>query len=163
MDSSDFLELLRALTHLSSTQLELGRDIDASATKTDTANWGTAGFNPIGNRSNKFNGTFDGLGFTISNLYINRPSQYDVGLFGYSNNATIINIGLNNVDITGNSYVGGLLGYKYGGTISNSYATGSVDGNNDVGGLVGYKYSGTITNSYASGTVSGNHYLGGLS
>ncbi len=59
------------------------------------------GFNPIGNLSNKFNGTFDGLGFTISNLYINRPSQDYIGLFGYTNNATIKNIGLKDVNITG--------------------------------------------------------------
>ncbi|WP_260960056.1 beta strand repeat-containing protein [Aliarcobacter cryaerophilus] len=141
---------------------ELGSNIDAGVTKTDTANWGTTGFNPIGDNAYRFAGTFDGLGFTISNLYINRPSQYDVGLFGYSNNATIINIGLKNVDITGNSYVGGLLGYKYGGTISNSYASGNVSGTvNNVGGLVGLN-GGTITNSYATGNVIGNTRVGGL-
>ncbi len=78
----------------------------------NTANGGL-GWNPIGDNTNEFNGTFDGLGFTISNLYINRPTQDYVGLFGYTNNATIKNIGLNDVDITGNSYVGGLVGYKY--------------------------------------------------
>ena len=142
---------------------ELGSNIDASATSAWNSNGsgGYYGFNPIGNSTNKFNGTFDGLGFTISNLYINRPSQYDVGLFGYSNNATIKNIGLNNVDITGNSYVGGLLGYKNGGTISNSYASGNVNGNSEVGGLVGYNH-GTISNSYSSGIVRGISYVGGL-
>ncbi len=51
---------------------------------------------------------------------------------------------------------------KYGGTISNSYASGSVNGNNYVGGLVGWEfYAGTISNSYATGTVSGT-IVGGL-
>ncbi|MCT7472655.1 beta strand repeat-containing protein [Aliarcobacter cryaerophilus] len=142
---------------------ELGRDIDAGATKTDTANWGIEGWNPIGDYSNRFTGTFDGLGFTISNLYINRPSQNYVGLFGYTNNATIKNIGLKDVNITGSTYVGGLVGRsENGGTISNSYASGSVTGFNDVGGLVGWNFQGTITNSYASGSVDGTDFLGGL-
>ncbi|MCT7604754.1 YDG domain-containing protein, partial [Aliarcobacter butzleri] len=145
---------------------ELGSNIDAGVTKTDTANWGTTGFNPIGNLSNKFNGTFDGLGFTISNLYINRPPQTDIGLFGYTNNATIKNIGLKDVDIGGNLYVGGLVGYNSNGTISNSYASGSVNGYLGVGGLVGFNSNGTISDSYASGSVSGHSggrsYVGGL-
>ncbi len=43
------------------------------------------------------------------------------------------------------------------GTISNSYATGTVNGNYDVGGLVGYNGYGTISNSYATGNVNGNY------
>ncbi|AZL54674.1 filamentous hemagglutinin N-terminal domain-containing protein [Aliarcobacter skirrowii] len=124
------------------------------------ANGGT-GWNPIGNASNNFNGTFDGLGFTISNLYINRPTQSYVGLFGYTNNATIKNIGLKDVNITGSLFVGGLVGVNNG-TISNSYATGTVSGTGDfVGGLVGVN-GGTISNSYATGSVKGNKDVGGL-
>ncbi len=141
---------------------ELGSNIDASATSAWNSNGsgGYYGFNPIGNSTNKFNGTFDGLGFTISNLYINCPSQNYVGLFGYTNNATIKNLGLKNVGITGSVYVGGLVGENYG-TISNSYATGAVSGNNYVGGLVGYNH-GTISNSYVRGTVSGITHVGTL-
>ena len=168
---------------------ELGSDIDAGVT-TDTAKWGAEGFNPIGDYSNRFTGTFDGLGFAISNLYINRPDTDFVGLFGYTNNATIKNIGLKYVDITGGtytgalvvvndkgtisnsyssgivrgiSYVGGLVGFNtYDGTITNSYATGSVNGNSEVGGFVGYNRYGTITNSYATGSVTGTIKVGGL-
>ncbi|MDK2051933.1 GLUG motif-containing protein, partial [Aliarcobacter butzleri] len=141
---------------------ELGRNIDASVTKTDTAKWGTIGFNPIGDNTNKFNGTFDGKGFTISNLYIKRLSQDYVGLFGCANNATIKNIGLKDVDIGGFYYVGGLVGYNDFGTISNSYASGTIRGTAYVGGLVGYNDFGTISNSYASGSVNGHSYVGGL-
>ncbi|RXJ96788.1 hypothetical protein CRU94_01370 [Arcobacter sp. AHV-9/2010] len=123
---------------------------------------GGLGWNPIGDNTNKFIGTFDGKGFTISDLYINRPSTY-VGLFGYINNSTIKNLGLTNVDITGSNYVGGLVGYINHGTITNSYANGKVSGIGYIGGLVGYNGgNGIITNSYASGTVSGNSYIGGL-
>ncbi|MGJ0313568.1 hypothetical protein NG750_03495 [Aliarcobacter cryaerophilus] len=120
------------------------------------------GWNPIGDYTNNFNGRFDGLGFTISNLYINRPSQNYVGLFGYTNNATIKNIGLKDVDISGRNSTGGLVGFNENGTISNSYSSGSVTGTNYVGGLVGYKWDGTISNSYASGNVNGNSNVGGL-
>ena len=122
-----------------------------------------AGWNPIGNNSsNTFAGIFDGKGFTISNLYINRPSQIYIGLFGWIS-GTIKNLGLVDVNITGNGTIGGLAGYNYNGTIENSYLTGNVTGTgNSVGGLVGYNNSGTITNSYTNGRVKGNDRVGGL-
>ncbi|MGJ0309895.1 GLUG motif-containing protein [Aliarcobacter cryaerophilus] len=146
---------------------ELGSNIDAGATSAWNSNGsgGYYGFNPIGNFSNKFNGTFDGLGFAISNLYINRPTQYLVGLFGYINNATIKNIGLENVNITGDDYTGSLVGYSEGGIISNSYATGTVRGINIVGGLVGTEFGseGIIENSYSKVDVIANYAGAGAS
>ncbi|MFX4282154.1 beta strand repeat-containing protein [Aliarcobacter butzleri] len=139
---------------------ELGSNIDAGVTKIDTK-WGTTGFNPIGNFSNRFTGTFDGLGFTISNLYTHRLTQNYVGLFGVTNNSTIKNIGLKDVDIRGIYYIGGLVGFNENGTILNSYATGNVNGYSEIGGLVG-KNGGTISNSYTFGTVAGNNATGGL-
>ena len=53
-----------------------------------------------------------------------------------------------------------MVGYNDG-TISNSYATGSVVGTDFLGGFIGSNY-GTITNSYASGTANGNTNVGGL-
>jgi hypothetical protein len=66
--------------------------------------------------------------------------------------------------ISGNNYVGGLVGYHYYfGMITNCYSAGSVSGNNYVGGLVGYNsYCVAITNCYSAGSVSGNNYVGGL-
>ena len=80
----------------------LGSDIDASA----TASWnGGAGFTPVGG-STAFTGTFDGQGQTISNLTINRPSGQWVGLFGYNGaSATVSNLGLLNVSVTGNTAI----------------------------------------------------------
>ena len=81
-------------------------DIDAAY----TAEWDSeAGFNPIGNNNSNFNGTFDGKGFTLSNLIINRGATDYIGLFGY-NTGTIKDITLDSVDITGNDHVGGLVG-----------------------------------------------------
>ena len=70
--------------------------------------------------------------------------------------AEITNVGLLDVDITGNNRVGGLVGDNSGGgTITNSYATGTASGNNNVGGLVGLNIGGAITNSYAAGLFQG--------
>ncbi|MBW2992621.1 thrombospondin type 3 repeat-containing protein, partial [Candidatus Woesearchaeota archaeon] len=133
---------------------------DISCSETNTWNYNGSqylGFEPI----SAFAGTFDGQGYTITGLYINRPSTNNVGLFGYTNGAiTINNIGLVDVNITGAVSVGGLVGSSSA-TFNNSYATGTVTGTNNVGGLVGYT-SADIYNSYASVTVTGNNNVGGL-
>ncbi|WP_206193422.1 GLUG motif-containing protein, partial [Aliarcobacter cryaerophilus] len=86
----------------------------------NTANGGL-GWNSIGwNYTNHFKGTFDGLGYTISNLNIDKSGADYQGLFGFTSGATIKNIGLENVNITGNSRVGVLVGYNHNSTISNS-------------------------------------------
>ncbi|MDD2231115.1 MAG: GLUG motif-containing protein, partial [Candidatus Cloacimonetes bacterium] len=128
-----------------------------------TANGG-AGFVPIGTQANQFKGTFDGLGHTIADLYINRPTMDLVGLFGLTNGATIRNIGIVNANITGQNGTGGLAGNTYVTTITNAYATGSVTGKGMVGGLVGMtNSSSTITSSYATANVIGSgNQVGGL-
>jgi len=118
-------------------------------------------FVPIGTSSEPFTGTFDGGGFTISNLTIYRPGESNVGLFGYTNGAEIINVGLENVNITGHSGVAGLAGDNYG-TIRGCYVTGSVETTYyEAGGLVGFNH-GLVRDSYARVDVSGDYYLGGL-
>jgi hypothetical protein len=64
------------------------------------------------------------------------------------------------VSATGDD-AGGLVGYNSGGKIVNSYATGKVSAGNDAGGLVGAA-TGMIVNSYATGRVSAGNDAGGL-
>ena len=119
-----------------------------------------SGWQPIGTSSNPFNAEFEGNGHTISNLRINRSTN-NIGLFGITGaRANIANIGLRNVRIIGGTFIGGLVGANVG-SITNSYAMGSVEGNNEVGGLVGSN-SLSITKSYATVSVSGNDRVGGL-
>ena len=122
--------------YLSSTTFGLANNIDA----TGTSNWNSGtGFSPVGNSTTPFTGTFDGNSYTISDLFINLPSTSNVGLFGYTSGATLENVGLLNINITGGNSVGALAGFiAYSSNIDNSYATGSVSGSgNGVGGLVG--------------------------
>ncbi len=140
----------------------LGSDIDASA----TASWNSgAGFVPVGKAAAKFWGTLDGLGHRINGLYINRSATDDIGLFGYTSNATIRNVGVTDSNITGRYFVGGLVGYKYSGTVSNSYSTGAINGYSALGGLVGMNAGGVISYSHSTCGVTGTAALaavGGL-
>ena len=126
--------------------------------------WSSAGFVPIGNGTTKFTGAFDGQGRTIANLTINRPSAANVGLFGYiGSSATISDIGLVGVNVSGLANTGTLAGYNEGGTITRAYASGVVTASSDiVGGLVASN-TGSIVQSYAAVTVteSGAGYSAG--
>ena len=80
--------------------------------------------------------------------------------------ATISNVGLENVDITGGDNTGALLGYVYKGTniVTNCYATGNVGSSGIVGGLVGRHEGGSIADCHAEVIVNGgsSDYTGGL-
>ncbi len=184
----------------------LTQDIDASA----TAEWNDgAGFLPIGatplmgqdlsltdeenpanaNKDLFFNGWFNGQGFRIRGLYINRPENHGVGLFHtLAATAVVVNVGIEGGSITGAHYVGGLAGGNWSesvsacystaavsglsrigsliginrGFIDACYATGPVQGDHFIGGLVGRNYKGVIQECYAAGPVSGNGWVGGL-
>jgi len=127
------------------------------------------GWDPIGLGESPFLGVYEGDGHTISNLFINRPYQGDIGLFGcVGEGSEILNVGLINADVTGRHEVGGLAAIN-GGLITNSYVIGEVSGTTYAGGLIGYNM-GSVTDSYFDGTVShvkgyeadGVEYAGGL-
>jgi len=139
---------------------ELGNNIDCS----DTINWNAGeGFQPIGNDTNMFTGSLDGNNFAISDLFIDLSSEDNVGLFGYVDGASITNLGIINLNISGNDYVGGLVGYAIEVDIDTCYTTGFVNSVwGDVGGLVGDIDLGSINNSYSSALVTGDTLVGGL-
>ncbi len=95
-------------------------------------------------------------------------NSYRVGsLVGWLENGTISDCGVEDCNVSGDDFTGGLVGDNYdyygsAGTISNCYATGSVSGNDYTGGLVGFNYFGTISNCYATSSVDGNLFNGGL-
>ena len=126
----------------------------------------TSGFTswtPIGNGSKRYTGKFDGQNHTISGLYFNDTNTERVGLFGYLSHGEIKNVGVIDSYFNGGSYVGGVCGENYGGTITGCYNTGTVSGTgNYVGGVCG-RNEGTITVCYNTGTVSGQIRVGGVS
>ncbi len=144
------------------------------------------GIEPIGQSSAPFTGSYDGDGYILSNVYIARPDEDNVGFFGYigtgNNRATLKNIHIelagelditdeNSVvttvagGVTGRENVGGLVGYANNADITNcSVADGFVMGKTKVGGLVGRAgsvgfdscYTATSTYSYLTSTGSGS-------
>lgn len=113
------------------------------------------GWLPIGDNNIRFTGSFDGGGYYIKGLFINRPTTDNVGLFGHigvsstTGATTIKNIILLDVNITGNRGTGSLVGrvtgnsqtlIEYAGVIG-----GSVTGTGATGGLVGSNNSFTTT------------------
>ncbi len=140
----------------------LSNDIDCS----DTINWNDGnGFEPVGDYSDKFIGNLDGAGNVVDQLFINRSDENLLGLFSViSTSVDLLNIGMTNVNIIGNNYVGSLVGTaNFQTRVSNSYAIGIIRGNDHLGGLIGYASdSMNVDDSYAEVSISGNDKLGGL-
>src|SRR6185312_11003417 len=131
---SQLQEMISAL----SSDYKLGNNIDCNVSPYNTG----TGFTPLGDDTTQFSGAFNGAGNSISGLFIDDTSANYVGLFGYVNGATIKNVELKSVNITGGLYVGGLVGQTDGTngvTIDKVEVSGSVSasGNASVGGLVG--------------------------
>ena len=118
---------------------------------------------PIGNTTNRYMGTFDGNNKTITNLYINANQEYS-GLFGYTFISTIKNLTFVNANVTNtNSFTGILVGYGYGGTYQNIMTSTSceVNGGDVTGGIAG-KLAGNAYNCVNYATVQGKEQVGGL-
>ena len=131
----------------------------ASATANEGKGWEPIGVFVFDSGYWGLDGTFDGQGYEIYDLFINRGDQ--VGLFGRIEHGGIIeDIGLVNATVTGTGMVGGLVAFN-GGTVSNSYSTGNVTGSAGVGGVAGTNY-GTVSNSYFVGSMTGSAETGGL-
>ncbi len=123
-----------------------------------------------GNDNTKyFKGIFNGNQHIISNLTIN-TTEDAVGLFGYIYNCTIDSVGLENIDITGNQFVGGLVGMSNADInqgnlsyIKNCYVTGNIKSiSQATGGIVGYASHSLISDSYTNADIIGVNYVGGL-
>ena len=126
------------------------------------------GWEPIGqfdeDEDMVFSGSFDGNGHKIRNLRINRPDTSYVGLFSAVELGSITNLALVDIAVTGDSRVGGLVGYNWQSEIESSITSGRVTGDSRVGGLVGWNsLNGGIVSSTASDvTVTSNREAGGL-
>ena len=157
----------------------------------DTKNWDSGnGFLPI--LTNVYISiNYDGGNYCISNLYINRPEEDYIGLFGKLENSTIKNMKLygeikgcefvgsiagmiKNTTMLSNEFhgkvigeasVGGLIGEC---TIENNVidtcsVIGNISGDYSVGGLIGWNEAGMINNCFVSGKITGNdEVVGGL-
>lgn len=130
-----------------------------------------SGWEPIGNNEAPFRGSFNGKGYTISGLYIDRPLQDYVGLFGDINSSgtSVSSLDVDGYRVVGHDYVGVISGQS-GAVISQCNIYGHISatvyvedlvGNEYVGGITGYN-QGSITACTNGGFVVGHKYAGGI-
>lgn len=164
--------LVNTLTQLQNIQSNLsgsyalGTHINAAPS---VAMNGGLGFDPIGDLANPFTGKFNANGNVIAGLYINRPLEDYVGLFGVARNAYFYNTTFTSSNITGRDYVGTFIGkadyLTITGNTFNSTNMGNasvVTGQNAVGGIYGSLNLSNVTgNTISYGNVVGNDYVGG--
>ncbi len=166
---------------------ELNSNIDCNA----TASWNTngtwfRGFDPIGDHIDPFTGVFDGQGFTIANLHIQRADDiYDqtsddesyVGLFGaIESGGTVRNLNLASSMVKGYQYVGGIVGFMDNAHIEDSSFNVDVEDNDCNpglcvwarfgiygGGIVGQMFDSTLSNVSSGGPSKGSGVtIGGI-
>lgn len=133
------VEQLRALatevnggTTFSGMQIKLSNDIDLKSEE----------WTPIGRKDKAFQGTFDGCGYTISNLKIERgvnnsSSNADMGLFGFTSDGKVMNFTLYNAFVKAGIDVGAIAGTPYTSSYSNITLAGDVK-------VEGYSYVGSM-------------------
>jgi hypothetical protein len=160
---SDYLDLCAIADSGMDMVYRLVNNIDASAS--DTANGGE-GFLTIGTYSDEFYGKIHGGGFSINNLYINRPGSEDVSFIGNlrGTGALIDSLNMINCNINGSRYVGGITAnIEAGGIVTDCYVSGRVNtGSYEAGGITSYSSNAIIRNCVSEATVSGTLYIGGI-
>lgn len=151
-----------AVDSFSGKTITLATDIDLNG-----LNW-----TPIGNWDNAFEGTFDGNGYTIKNLYVNDATLEGAGLFGVAQNATIKNLTVENANVTGYEMVAAVVGSPYVGCeISNCHVTGDIKITAEyayAGGIMAYGYSSVdncsvIADGIGTITAKERNAVGGIS
>jgi len=148
--------LVSTVEHLNNVRFYLDKHFvqTADIDMINVTNWVPIGGGQLGDYANyslaRFSGFYNGQGFEIRNLKIDRPDLPNIGLFGMIGHASgsnttqptvIRNVKLVNVDVKGARGTGSLVGRVHGNAntlIENCYAiNGTVVGDAVTGGLVG--------------------------
>ena len=147
--------------------IKLAADIDLA-----NFEWAPIGYGPNA-AGFYFNGTFDGQNHTIYNLKITTfvgGSSYEgaasgVGLFGHTHkNAVIKNVKIDGAVVSGNHYVGSLVGYAYSSTIDSCAVSNAVvnciylnddDSGDKAGAVIGHAAYGRANNISATNSSVG--------
>ncbi|WP_370292438.1 hypothetical protein [Thalassolituus sp.] len=126
------------------------------------------GWLPIATGYNKyFSANFNGNGYAIKNLYIDRPTTSNIGLFSKTRGADVTRIEKlafigSLTKIQGATYVGSISGTVISATISEIYTTGKLSGTSRVGGLIGIGHYLSVNNVFSSSATSGISYIAGV-
>lgn len=106
-------------------------------------------FTPIGFGSDAvFSGYFDGNGYCVSGLNVNKSGESYIGLFGNASSACIINTVLSGCSFNGSNYVGGIVGKMASGTLSNCLVLQTTVTCSGTCGIIAGYSGGTLSNNY---------------
>ncbi len=145
----------------SNCKVMLFADIDLNDLGTDGtgSNWSA-----VANGSDNFTGTLDGNGYSISNLKINKENEDNQSFLGRTKDATIKNLSLDNVSISGRSNTAALSGTADNITVSDCEVSGTIEGGIRTGGLIAVNSNGSeISGCTTYATVKSDQPLtGGL-
>jgi len=159
IDSEDSLRLLAALVNEGSGEYSgacyiLTSDICL-----------TEAWTPIGTEEHPFSGSFDGNGKKIAGLSAD-SGEGCFGLFGAAKNAELFGVALDDVNVEAEGYdtIGAVVGYMQGGSLSESYAEGTVNGYSGkyCGGLAGCAEGAEILNCFSAVEMTAYGYVGGI-
>ena len=123
-----------------------------------------AEWTPIGTSSDPFKGTLDGKGFTIKGLTVGNGANDDKAFFGFTNGATVKNIGFTSAVVKGHNQAAIVVAKATSSTLSNIYVSGVVTGRDHVGTIAGdARDNTTITNCVSTAAaLSTEHQSGGI-
>lgn len=142
----------------------LRNSIDATSTEQQGNEFSSIGITSAGNVDNNgkgFTGKFDGLDYSIFDLNIAETGNNNVGLFGYTTDATISNVTLVGGSIRGNNNVGAVVGNANNTTVTNALNSAAVSGNSNVGGIVGSATNTTVEDAINTGAIEGRENTNG--
>lgn len=151
------LKDLKKIKNNPSKNYKLIDDIEASSTSNKKK-----GFKPI----KKFKGKIKGNGYSIKNLYINRPKEKKIG-FIKENKGIIKNLNFENLYIKGLEFVGGVAGYnrskrnKKNNINSVKINNSTITGKEFIGGIAGVNFT-QIKNCEINSKIKGKHKIGGI-
>ncbi len=158
IDNLDELKIISEFPRYWDNSLVLNGSLNAAATK----DWNDGqGWSPLGNKTIPFSGSFNGRGYVIDSISINRSGEYN-GFFGLIDGGSIDSLGVINGSISGKSYNGVIVGRVESGTLSNTYSTGVVSGSGFSGGFGGIIRNATVSDCYNHASVTGGQNVGGF-
>lgn len=113
------------------------------------------------NGEHRFDGVFDGNGYTISNLYINDKNGSNLGLFGYvtptTKKTSVKNLKMASVQIVGKTDIAAVCTSGYNATFENiEVISGSIAGLSDIYGISGCR--GSAKNCINRADVTASRY-----
>jgi len=119
-------------------------------------------FVTIGTSIHPFKGNIDGGDNTVSNFQVS-GSEY-LGMFGFTENASIKNIVIENAKVSGENYLGILIGQGDRTTVKNVTVSGTIDSGSSIGGIMGIAINSSIDNCFNNASIGNtrSQYIGGI-